>query len=401
MACSRAWPRLPCPRRSCIEWWRHIAHRTPRLCPDRQLHHRSRQSAGRGRDHPLVQADTARIVEVYRRSGRFDVHVEPKIIELPNNRVDLVFEITEGVKTGVKLIHFVGNRFYSSYRLKDIIKTSETNLLLSFLQTADIYDPDRIEADRELLRRFYLKHGFIDVRIVSALAEYDPNRRGFAVTFTIDEGEQYRVGTVDVQSAIRPLDPALLRVKLRVYPGDVYNAEAVDKTVEDMTIEASRQGFAFATVRPSATRDAPTYTVNLLFTVSEGQRAYIERINIRGNTRTRDYVIRREFDVAEGDAYNRSLVNRAERRLKNLSYFKSVKISTEPGSAPDRVVLNVDVEEQSTGEFSVSGGYSTADGFLAEVSVAERNLLGRGYYAKTSVQYGQYTRGAQVSFVDP
>jgi outer membrane protein insertion porin family len=360
------------------------------------------QSKERGTlSRPIVQADTARIVEVYRRSGRFDVRVEPKIIELPNNRVDLVFEITEGVKTGVKLIQFVGNRAYSSYRLRDIIKTSETGLLLAFLQTGDIYDPDRIEADRELLRRFYLKHGYIDVRIVSALAEYDPDRRGFVITFTIEEGEQYRVGSVDVQSTIRSLDPSLLRVKLRTYPGDVYNAEAVEKTVEDMTIEAARQGYAFATVRPSATRDAQTRTVNLVFTVTEGQRVYIERINIRGNTRTRDYVIRREFDLAEGDAYNRALVNRAERRLKNLSYFKTVKILTEPGSAPDRVVLNVDVEEQPTGEFSVSGGYSTADGFIGEVSVAERNLLGRGLFGKIAVQYGQYTKGAQLSFVDP
>jgi outer membrane protein insertion porin family len=360
------------------------------------------QSKERGTlSRPVVQADTARIVEVYRRSGRFDVHVEPKIIELPNNRVDLVFEINEGVKTGVKLIQFIGNRFYSSYRLKDVIKTSETGPLLAFLQTGDIYDPDRIEADRELLRRFYLKHGFIDVRIISAVAEYDPERRGFVITFSIEEGEQYRVGSVDVQSTIRALDPALLRVKLRAYPGDVYNAEAVEKTVEDMTIEASRQGFAFATVRPSATRDAATRTVNLLFTVTEGQRVYIERINVRGNTRTRDYVIRREFDLAEGDAYNRALVNRAERRLKNLSFFKSVKINTEPGSAPDRVVLNVDVEEQATGEFSVSGGYSTADGFIGEVSVAERNLLGRGLYGKIGVQYGQYTKGATISYVDP
>src|SRR5260370_397279 len=186
--------------------------------------------------------------------------------------------------------------------VKDMIKHSETGLLLSFLQTGDIYDPDGIEADRELLRRFYLKHGFIDVRIVSALAEYDPNRRGFVVTFTIDEGEQYRVGTVDVQSAIRPLDPALLRVKLRVYPGDVYNAEAVEKTVEDMTIEASRQGFAFATVRPSATRDAPTHTVNLLFTVSEGQPAYIQRTHIPGNTPTPHYSIRPAYHLPDGDA---------------------------------------------------------------------------------------------------
>ena len=359
------------------------------------------QSKERGTlSRPVVQADVSRLVEVYRRSGRFDIRIEPKIIELPNNRVELVFEITEGGKTGVKTIEFIGNRVYSSYRLKDVIKTSETGIL-AFLQTGDIYDPDRVEADRELLRRFYLKHGYIDVRVVSAVGEYDPNRRGFLITFTIEEGEQYRIGTVDVSSNVRPLDSSFLRARLRTFPGDVYNAEAVEKTVEDMTIEAAKRGFAFATVRPRAVRDAPARTVNLVFTVEEGQRAYIERINVRGNTRTRDYVIRREFDLAEGDAYNRALVNRAERRLKNLSYFKSVKISSEPGSAPDRVILNVDLEEQSTGEFSVSGGYSTADGFLAEVSVAERNLLGRGFYGKVSVQYGQYTRGGQVSFVDP
>ena len=359
------------------------------------------QSKERGTlSRPVVQADVARLAEIYRRGGRFDVHIEPKIIELPNNRVDLVFEISEGAKTGVKVIQFIGNRAYSGYRLKDVIKTSETGLL-AFMQTGNIYDPDRIEADRELLRRFYLKHGFIDVRVVSALGEYDPARRGFVVTFSIEEGEQYRIGSVDVQSTIRGLNPWLLRPKLRTYPGDVYNAEAVEKTVEDMTIEAAKQGFAFATVRPRASRDNPTRTVNLVFMVEEGQRAYIERINVRGNSRTREYVIRREFDIAEGDAYNRALVNRAERRLKNLGYFKSVKITPEPGSAPDRVILNVDLEEQSTGEFQVSGGYSTADGFLAEVSVSERNLLGRGLFAKASVQYGQYARGLQLSFVEP
>jgi outer membrane protein insertion porin family len=359
------------------------------------------QSKERGTlSRPLVQADVARLVEVYRRSGRFDIRIEPKIIELPNNRVDLVFEINEGGKTGVKTIQFIGNQVYSSYRLKDVIKTSETGLL-AFLQTGDIYDPDRIEADRELLRRFYLKHGFIDVRVVSAIGEYDPSRRGFVVTFTIEEGEQYRFGSVDVQSTIRALNPWLLRPKLRTFPGDVYNAEAVEKTVEDMTIEAARQGFAFATVRPRATRDNQARTVNLVFMVDEGQRVYIERINIRGNNRTRDYVIRREFDISEGDAYNRALVNRAERRLKNLNYFKTVKIMPEPGSAPDRIILNVDLEEQSTGEFQVSGGYSTSDGWLAEVSVAERNMLGRGLYAKASVTYGQYSRGATLSFVEP
>ncbi len=192
-----------------------------------------------------------------------------------------------------------------------------------------------------------------------------------------------------------------MRPKLRAYAGDVYNAELVEKSVEDMTIEAARRGFAFATVRPRATRNPENRTVSLVFVIEEGQRVYIERINIRGNTRTRDYVIRREFDLSEGDAYNRALVNRAERRLKNLSYFKNVRIIPEPGSAPDRVILNVELEEMSTGEFSVSGGFSTSDGFMAEVSVAERNLLGRGLYAKASVQYGQYAKGFTVSFVEP
>jgi outer membrane protein insertion porin family len=359
------------------------------------------QSKPRGTlSRPTVQADVQRIVEIYRRSGRFDIRVDPKIIELPNNRVDLVFEINEGDKTGVKSINFVGNNAYSSFRLKDVIKTSEGNLL-SFLSNRDIFDPDRVEADRDLLRRFYLKHGFADVRIVSAVSEFDPAQRGFAVTFTIDEGPQYRVGSVDVISNVRDLDPQLLRARLRTVPGAVYNAEAVEKTVEEMTIEASKRGYAFATVRPRGDRNFETRTISLVYVIEEGPRAYIERINIRGNTRTRDYVLRREFDISEGDAYNRALIDRAERRLKNLNYFKTVKITNEPGSAPDRIVINVDVEEQSTGEFSVAGGYSTADGFLAEVSVAERNLLGRGQYAKAAVQYGERARGFELGFAEP
>jgi outer membrane protein insertion porin family len=347
-----------------------------------------------------VQSDVQRLVEVYRRGGRFDVHVEPKIIELPNSRVDLVFEISEGAKTDVKTINFVGNHAYSSYRLKDEVKTVETGLL-AFLQVNNIYDPDRIEADRELLRRFYLKHGYIDVRIVSAVGEFDPAQQGFMITYTIEEGEQYRIGTIDVRSKIPALSPRLLEPRLRMSSGDVYNAEAIEKTVEDMTIEAARQGFAFASVRPGADRKSETRTINLIFTVDEGQRTYIERINIRGNNKTRDYVVRREFDVAEGDAYNRALINRAERRLKNLNYFKVVKITSEPGSAPDRVVLNVDVEDMSTGEVSLSGGYSTSDGALAEASIGERNLFGLGLAAKVSGTYGQHSKGASFSFVEP
>jgi outer membrane protein insertion porin family len=359
------------------------------------------QSKPRGTlSRAMVQNDVQRMIETYRRSGRFDVSVTPKVIDLPNGRVDLVFEVREGEKTGVKSIQFVGNKAYSDFRLKDVVKTTETNLL-SFMKNSDIYDPDRIEADRDLLRRFYLKHGYADVRVTSAIGEYDPAKKGFIVTYTIDEGAQYRFGTVDLLSNVKAIDAAQMKGKLRTKAGDVYNAEAVDKTVEDISIELARRGYPFANVRPRGDRDFEKRTINLAFVVDEGSRAYIERINIRGNTRTRDYVIRREFDISEGDAYNRALVDRAERRLKNLAFFKSVKITNEPGSAADRIVLNVDVEEQSTGEFSVMGGYSTADGFMGEVSVGERNLLGRGQYVRAAVQYGERAKGFEVGFVEP
>jgi outer membrane protein insertion porin family len=359
------------------------------------------QSKPRGTlSRPMVQSDAQRIAEIYRHSGRYDVHVTPEIIEQPNNRVDLVFTITEGGKTGVKSIEFIGNVAYSSYRLKDIIKTHESNLL-SFLGGNDVYDPDRVEADRDLIRRFYLKHGFADVQVVAALTEYDPERKGFMVTFKIEEGQQYRVGSVDFQSSIATLDGNALRSYSRVGVGSLYNVEAVEKSVEEMQIEASRRGHAFAIVRPRGDRNFDAHTVSVVFSIEEGPRTYIERINVRGNTRTRDYVIRREFDISEGDAYNRALVDRAERRLKNLDFFKSVKITAEPGSSSDRVVLIVDLEEKSTGDFSVSGGYSTTDGALAEVSVSERNFLGRGLFAKASVTYGQFARGYSLSFVEP
>jgi outer membrane protein insertion porin family len=359
------------------------------------------QSKPRGTfSRAVVQADVQRILEIYRAAGRYDIRVDPKIIELPNNRVDLVFEISEGPKTTVKSLVFVGNRAFSDRRLRDVIKTAETGIL-SFLKSADLYDRDRIEADRELLRRFYLKNGYADVRIVSSVAEYDPERRGFVVTFAIEEGDLYRFGIVDIVSNVRDVDPAALSARLRMRPGAVYNAEQVEKTVEDITVEMSKRGYAFAQVRPRGDRDVAARIINVTFVLEQGARVYIERINVRGNTRTRDTVIRREFDIAEGDAYNRVLMDRAERRLKNLNYFKTVRITNEPGSAPDRIVINVDVEEMSTGEFSIAGGYSTAQGFLAEVSVAERNLLGRGHFIKGAVQYGQYARGAEFSFAEP
>src|SRR3954449_12820987 len=315
------------------------------------------QSKPRGTlSRPMVQSDAQRIAEIYRRSGRYDGRVNPEIIEQPNNRVDLIFTVTEGSKTGVKSIDFIGNVAFSSYRLRDVIKTRESNIL-SFLGGGDTYDPDRIEADRDLIRRYYLKRGFADVQVVAALTEYDPQKGGFLVTFKIEEGQQYRVGSVEFVSSIPTLNgnslrsfsrvrvgsvefvssiPTLngnsLRSFSRVSVGSVYNAEALEKSVEEMQIEASRRGYAFAAVRPRGDRNFEAHTVSIVLAIDEGPRTYIERINIRGNTRTRDYVIRREFDLSEGDAYNRALVDRSERRLKNLDFFKSVKILTEPGS---------------------------------------------------------------------
>src|ERR1700732_532551 len=359
------------------------------------------QSKPRGTlSRPMVQSDAQRIADIYRHSGRYDIRVTPEIIEQPNNRVDLIFTIVEGQKTGVKEVEFIGNKAYSSYRLKDVIKTHESNLL-SFLGGGDVYDPDRVEADRDLIRRFYLKNGYADVQVVAALTEYDPERKGFLVTFKIEEGQQYRVASVNFQSSIAAFDGNSLRSFSRVNVGALYNAEALEKSVEEMQIEASRRGYAFAIVRPRGDRNFDAHTVSIVFAIDEGARTYIERINIRGNTRTRDYVIRREFDLSEGDAYNRALVDRAERRLKNLDFFKSVKIATEPGSSSDRVILIVELEEKSTGDFSVSGGYSTTDGPLAEVSISERNFLGRGLFAKASVTYGEFARGISLSFIEP
>ncbi|HEX2215306.1 MAG TPA: outer membrane protein assembly factor BamA, partial [Xanthobacteraceae bacterium] len=348
----------------------------------------------------LVRSDVQRIVDIYRANGRYDIRVEPKIIERPNGRVDLVFEISEGRKTTVRGINFAGNRAFSDYRLKDVIKTGQTGIL-SWLRSNDIYDADRIEADRDLLRRHYLKHGYADVRIVAAIAEYDPQARGFNVTFNIEEGDHYRFGAVEVQSHVPEIASARLRSALKMRSGAGYDATAVEKTVEAMTLELARSGYPFAQVRPRGDRNFANRTVDIVFVVDQGARSYIERLNVRGNTRTRDYVVRREFDIGEGDAYNHALIERAERRLKNLSFFKSVRVTSEPGSAPDRVIVNVDVEEQSTGEFSVAGGYSTADGFIAEVSVAERNLLGRGQFARAAVSYGERARGFELSFAEP
>jgi outer membrane protein insertion porin family len=347
-----------------------------------------------------VDADVQRILEVYRRSGRGLAQVTPRLVDLPNGTVDVVYTIVEGDKTGVKEILFVGNSQVSSSRLRGVMQTTETNLL-SFLKSTDIYDPDRLSNDLELIRRYYLKNGYADFRVVSSDVQFDANGGGYVITIAVEEGEQYRFGDVSVDPRLPGVDAEAVRRGVTTSAGSVYNAEAVERSVQALTTSVARQGNPFALVRPVGTRDPSTRTVNLAYVVEEAPRIYIERINVRGNSRTRDYVIRREFELGEGDAYNQVLVDRAERRLNNLGYFKRVRISNEPGSSADRVVVNVDVEDQSTGSFAISGGYSTADGFIGEVSVTETNFLGRGQFVRLAGQLGQRSNGIDFSFTEP
>jgi outer membrane protein insertion porin family len=347
-----------------------------------------------------VQADVGRIMEAYRRAGRNDVGVVPQIIDRGNDRVDLVFEVTEGRKTTVRQIDFVGNKVFGKRQLAAVIKTSATNML-SFLTGGDEYDADRIAADREQLRSYYRSKGYADASVTSASVEYDPATQGFTLTFSIDEGSLYHFGDINIVCNVPGLDGEKLRPLLVTRTGTVFNGTALDKTSEILATELAKLGYPFAQALPRTTRDAVAQRIDVAFTINQGPRTYVERIDVHGNMRTRDYVIRREFDIAEGDAYNKTLIDRAERRLKNLNYFKTVKISAKPGSVPDRVVLDVELDEQSTGDFAVSGGYSTTDGFLAEVKVGERNFLGTGQALSASVTYGQYARGIDLSASEP
>ena len=348
----------------------------------------------------VVQSDVSRIMEAYRHAGRDDVGVVPQIIDRGNDRVDLVYLVTEGTKTTVRQINFAGNHVFGKRQLAAVIKTSATNML-SFLIGGDVYDPDRIAADREQLRLYYRSKGYADASVTAAKAEYDPAIHGFEVTFSIDEGPLYHFGDVNIVCNVPGLDAEKLRRLLVTRSGAVFDGNALDKTDEILAIELSKLGFPFAQAVPRTTRDAAGQRIDVSFVVDQGPRTYIERIEIHGNTRTRGYVIRREFDIAEGDAYNKSLIDRAERRLKNLNYFKTVKISRQPGSTPDRVVVDVEVTEQSTGEFNISGGYSTTDGMLAEVKLGDSNFLGTGRALKSSFTYGQYARGVDLSASEP
>ncbi|HVM81706.1 MAG TPA: outer membrane protein assembly factor BamA [Stellaceae bacterium] len=347
-----------------------------------------------------VQSDVKRILDLYRRNGRFAASVDPKVIQLPQNRVDLVFEIDEGASTGIKRISFIGADAFSPSRLKEVIQTRESRWY-RFFSSDDIYDPDRITYDRELLRKFYLSEGYADFRVVSAVAELAPARDGFYLTYTIEEGERYKFGKIDLVNQLKDVNPEELKAVLTMKPGDRYNADQVEGTITALTDALGNRGYAFVDIQPRVTRHADTHTIDITFDVKEGPRVYVERINIAGNVRTLDKVIRREFRLVEGDAFNAARLRRSQQRIRNLGFFKKVDVATDPGSAPDKTVINVNVEEQSTGEFSVGVGFSTTDGPLADVSIRERNLLGRGQDLRLGATVAQRVTQLDFSFTQP
>jgi outer membrane protein insertion porin family len=359
------------------------------------------QSRDRGPiNQATIDADAQKIRDLYRRAGYGLSSVTGRLVPLENGRSDVVFTIVESGKTGIRSINFSGNAAYSDSRLRGLMTSTEMNFI-SWLKTSDVYDPDRILNDLELIRRYYLKNGYADFRVVSNESRFDESAGGYILDIAISEGQPYTVSDVRIDSRLRDVDSATLQRLVTTSAGDTYNAEAVEKSIVQLTTEVNRRGYAFAQVRPAGERVAGANSIGLTYVIEEGPRVYVERINIRGNTRTRDYVVRRELDLGEGDAYNRVLVNRAERRLNNLGFFEKVRITNEPGSASDRVIVNVDVEDKPTGSFSIAGGYSTSDGVIGEVSLSESNFLGRGQFVRIAGTFGQRSQGVDFSFTEP
>lgn len=347
-----------------------------------------------------VQSDTQRLQQIYRRTGRFAATVEPKVIQLPQNRVDLVFEITEGPLTGVSRIRFIGNKRFSDSQLREQIQTKES-AWWRFLSSDDSYDPDRVTFDREKLRKFYLSKGYADFAVTNAVAELLPNREKFIITFTVEEGERYAFGKMDVVSDLKGVDGAQMKPLVMTKTGDVYNADLVEKTVQDITTELGRFGYAFVDVRPDVNKDREKRIIDITYRIGESPRVFVERIDIVGNVRTLDKVVRREFRLAEGDAFNSAKLRRTRTRLRGLNFFEKVEISESRGSAPDKVVLTAEVTEKSTGELSFGVGYSTTESVLGDISIRERNLLGRGQDLKLGFSLSTTRQQIDSSFTEP
>jgi outer membrane protein insertion porin family len=347
-----------------------------------------------------VQNAVSRILELYRRNGRYGATVEPKVIHLPQNRVDLVFEINEGPLTEIERIVFIGNEAFDDGDLRGVIQTKET-AWYRILSADDTYDPDRLAFDQELLRRFYLSRGYADFNVRSVIAELTPDGQRFVLTFTVEEGEPYTFGEIAIDSRLRDLEPEQLRALLATESGDTYNADQIEASILALTEEIGELGYAFVEIDPVPTKDEANRTIDLTYIINEGSRVYVERIDIVGNVRTLDKVIRREFRLAEGDAFNTSLLRRSRQRIQDLGFFEGVQLRTLPGSTPDRTRIEVEVSERSTGELSFGAGYSTSDGPLGDIRLSERNLLGRGQSLSAAFTISARTQEIDLSFTEP
>lgn len=350
----------------------------------------------------LISADIERIKEAYAAIGRSDVEVTTQVVPVAEGRVNLAFVVNEGERTKIDKINFVGNNAYGDGRLAALIQTKRSNML-SFLTRKDVYNEDKLRADEEALRQFYYNHGYADFRVISSDVALDETGNEYAITITVDEGERYKFGNIAVESTVEGIDGAELERLVETRAGNTYSARDVQKSMEAISQRVSAAGYPFARVVPRGDRNFENNTIGVTYLVDQGERAYVERIEIRGNTRTRDYVIRREFDISEGDAFNQETISRAKRRLEALGYFTTVNISTAPGSASDRVVVVVDVVDQPTGSFSIGAGYSVGgDGFVLEASVEEKNFLGRGQFIRVAVGGGlEDSRTYNFSFTEP
>jgi outer membrane protein insertion porin family len=349
-----------------------------------------------------VRADVDRIIELYKRQGRFAARVEPKVVNLEQNRVDLVFEVYEGDKSKVRSINILGNQAFSDERLRKEMFTRQAGGVLGFLKSNDSYDPDRLAADQQKLRAFYLTEGYADFRVVSALADLTPDRRDFVITYVIEEGPRYKFGKIEAESLLRDLPPEKIKQAVNLQPGSWFNAKAVEDAVTVLNEQAGNLGYAFADINPNYDRDAANHVMNITFQVGETPRVYVERIDIQGNTATRDKVIRREFRINEGDAFNALRVKRSQDRLQSLGFFQeNLEIKQSEGSGPDRVVLGVNVEEKSTGELQLSAGYSSLERFILAFSIAQRNFMGKGQQLNAGINWSRYSKAIQLGFNEP
>lgn len=347
-----------------------------------------------------VQADVDRLLNLYRLKGQFSASIDPKIIKLDQNRVNLVFEISEGPETRIRKIEFVGNKRYDDDRLEKTIRSKEERWY-RILTSDDKYDPERMNFDKELLRRFYLDHGYADFRVTSATAELSSDRKDFFVTFVLDEGARYAVGKVDVVSHIPGLDAKLLTKEVTFSSGDWYNASKLEESVGELTTAVGNLQFNFVDVRPQVERNPQSKTIDIVFNLDEGKKSFIERVNISGNTRTLDEVVRREMTLSEGDPMNNARLRKSEQKVKDLDFFEKVDIKTREGSAPDKTVVDVAVQEKSTGDLSIGAGFSTADGPLADFRLQERNLLGKGQQLAFSSTISGKRNEFNLSFTEP